>query len=451
MDYLYRNSVSYQKNQRKSNNQQKHKETFDNGLKKIKLKKWQNAQIQESISKISENIKNEENNLIEKEKKRKEENKKQIIKEIEKNKTKNNNNVNFVNNVNNEMKVNKKVEEKSVVLYNSNETKLNSPVYNQMVTIQYILNTFQMYPEFNIHYYRNNNPDIIHLSNYELVYHWNHYGINEREERIYNEETFFRLKPRYYEENPIYIFMHVCNLHNGVQIFYDQLNSIIESGLYDICKNILVCVVGKSFEIPTNKYNKVLLLYQDDNPKYYEVKTINYIKYIAEKIPRSSRILYIHTKGVRKNGDEVCVMSWRKLLEYWTVVNHDIALQYLQNYDTVGSNVINMCPTNNPETKYLYYVNPKHCFHYSGNFWWATAEHILRLPMLQHDPKKDSLSTRCRAENWILSPLPNMIAFEMYYNKNYVHPYHIYCDPNTYQKKYMEVFSGRNNYGNLRK
>ena len=52
---------------------------------------------------------------------------------------------------------------------------------------------------------------IIHLTNYELVYHWNHYGINERDRRIYNEETFMRVKPKYYEENPIYIFMHVCH------------------------------------------------------------------------------------------------------------------------------------------------------------------------------------------------------------------------------------------------
>ncbi len=459
MNNLQRNSATIYNKARKDNLIKKElimrreKERYNENIKKVKLKKWQNPDYQESIRlKKEEELKKE----IEKVNKVQLEKTKPIeqVHKVQQNQQQLQQLQQDVKQIKNQQsQENKKVNKENqnaLVKFDVNQDKHLDPIKQRMVYIQYLLNTFEMYPEFDIHYYRNNNDDIKHLNNYELVYHWNHYGVNEKHKRIYNRETFMRAYPNFYKDYPIYIFMHVCNLHNGIQIFNDQLKSIIDSGLYDKCKNILVCIVGKSFDIPTDKYNKLILLYQDNNPKYYEVKTINYIKYIANKVSDNARILYVHTKGVRKNGDEVCVRSWRKLLEYYTIINHDIALQYLmKNYDTVGSNVINMSPSTNPETRYLYAVNPNHFFHYSGNFWWTTAEHVRRLPMLNHDPNKNAISTRCRAENWILSALPHMSGFEMYYNKNYVHPYSTYCDPNGYQKKYMEVFTGRNNFSSL--
>ncbi len=430
MNHLERNSITYH-NKIKKDIQTRRllKEKYNEKLKNLKLKNWQGLNYHEELKK-KEELKREE---LKREELKREELKKEEFKreELKREEFK---------------KRDKKSNENTMVTYNPNQNKSFDPVHQRMLYIQYLLNTFEMYPEFDIHYYRNNNNDIKHLNNYELVYHWNHYGIKEKHKRIYNHETFIEYNPTFYKDYPIYIFMHVCNLHNGVQIFYDQLNSIVESGLYEKCKNILVCIVGKSFNIPSDKYPKLLLLYQDDNPKYYEVKTINYIKYIAERISPNSRILYVHTKGVRKNGDEVCVRSWRKLLEHWMVMNHNICLQYLINYDTVGSNVINMSPSSSIENKYLYAVNPNHFFHYSGNFWWTTSKHVSKLPLLTHNPNKDAISTRCRAENWILSALPHMRGFEIYYNKSYVHPYNTFCNPQSYHKPYIEIFTGRNNF-----
>ncbi len=419
MNSLERNSATYYKNTLK-----REKERYYEKLKHAKLKKWQGQQVKpaQPVEHVPE-VKSVE--------------RVQQVKPVQR-----------VERVPEVKEVKKKKVENQVVSYQSQ--KPLDAIQQRMIYIQYLLNTFEMYPEFDIHYYRNQNDDLKHLSHYDLVYHWNHYGSNEKEKRIYNRETFMERYPNVYKEHPIYIFMHVCTLHNGIEIFYDQLKSIVDCGLYEKCKNILVCVVGQPFEIPRDQYPKMMLLYQEDNPKYYEVKTINYLKYITERINPKSRILYIHTKGVRKNGDEVCVKSWRKLLEYWMVVQHDIALQYLTHYDTVGSNVINMAPSNEPSKKYLFAVNPNHFFHYSGNFWWATAEHIRQLPNLDHNPYKDAMSTRCRAENWILSRLPHMRGFEIYYQKNYVHPYNTYCDPQSYMKKYIEIFTGRNNFDILR-
>ena len=314
----------------------------------------------------------------------------------------------------------------------------------RMIMIQYILNTIDQYPEWNIHYYRNHNPDIIHLNQYQLTHHWNHIGRHQRETWIYNKESLLTKKPTFYREHPIYVFIHVCSLHNGVEIFYDQLKAVIESGLYEACKNVIVGVVGPAFPLPTQQLPKIVLLYQDKNPKHYEVKTINYIQQMAEHLPEGSRIMYIHTKGVRKNGDARCVQSWRKMMEYWAVQRYDIALQYLTNYDTYGCNILNMCPSR--VYQYLYAVNPTHFFHYSGNFWWARREHIMRLPVIQHSLGKQSVDTRLRAENWVLSAMPKMKPFEVYYNKRYVHAYDTYCEPGSYHKPWIEVFTGRNRY-----
>jgi hypothetical protein len=443
MNNMERNSMTYYNKMKREVEArriliQKQKEKFNEKLKSLKTKKWQGSNYNEELKKEKEKEKIHNSNL------HKNVSTLLVSKEAEGAKESPNNE---------ELKIKKHkvaTHENAIVSYNLNQNKHLDYVHQKMLYIQYLLNTFEMYPEFNIHYYRNNNNDIKHLSNYELVYHWNHYGINEKHKRVYNYDTFMEYNSNFYKEYPIYIFMHVCNLHNGIQIFYEQLNSIVESGLYDKCKNILVCIVGKKFEIPSDKYSKLLLLYQDDNPKYYEVKTINYIKYIAERVNPNARILYVHTKGVRKNGDEVCVRSWRKLLEHWIVTNHDICLQYLINYDSVGSNVINMSPSTGPENQYLFYVNPNHFFHYSGNFWWTTAKHVSKLPLLLHNPNKHAVSTRCRAENWILSGLPHMRGFEIYYNKSYVHPYNTYCDPKSYQKPYIEIFTGRNNFEMLK-
>ena len=57
------------------------------------------------------------------------------------------------------------------------------------------------------------------------------------------------------------------------------------------------------------------------------------------------------------------------------VVGQHLRARYLlyAGYDTVGSN-----PTNSDEVEFRNKtrVNPKHSWHYSGNFWWATAKHI---------------------------------------------------------------------------
>lgn len=54
--------------------------------------------------------------------------------------------------------------------------------------------------------------------------------------------------------------------------------------------------------------------------------------------------------------------------------------------------------------------------HFSGNFWWASAQHIATLPKIEHLNKKD----RYEAEMWLLSnicPIKNMSNVFIDYNK----------------------------------
>ena len=92
---------------------------------------------------------------------------------------------------------------------------------------------------------------------------------------------------------------------------------------------------------------------------------------------------------------------------HWVIGHHKEARQLLSlGYDAVGSNAVNQDVA---EFSAKMRVNPEHAWHYSGNWWWATAHHTARLPKLDTDREIDHVD-RCQAENVVLSLLPNMCA-----------------------------------------
>lgn len=74
------------------------------------------------------------------------------------------------------------------------------------------------------------------------------------------------------------------------------------------------------------------------------------------------RVLYLHSKGVTKPGDER-VADWRRMMEHFLVGGWRRCVELLDGQDLVGCN---------------WRAEPRP--HFSGNFWWARADHLLRLP-----------------------------------------------------------------------
>lgn len=83
---------------------------------------------------------------------------------------------------------------------------------------------------------------------------------------------------------------------------------------------------------------------------------------IKDTITPRTRILYMHSKGVRHSPkDGAIIQHWRVMMEYFLVRHWRTCQCLLQLYDTVG-----IClRTNPPDIAWP--------THYSGNFWWTTG------------------------------------------------------------------------------
>lgn len=167
-------------------------------------------------------------------------------------------------------------------------------------------------------------------------------------------------------------------------------------------------------EFCAGRFKKVTVVNENQDPGTWEFSSINLLlrhaKYLADR-NIDAHLLYIHTKGLRKDGDFIAKWHWRKYLEYRTLERQQDARQLLTlGYDTVGSNVINPPGALTPERAYTR-IHPDHNWHYSGNFWWSTASHFAKNDYLPIKPgHMIDIVERNLAENIILSRVPNMCA-----------------------------------------
>jgi hypothetical protein len=251
----------------------------------------------------------------------------------------------------------------------------------------------------------------------KLKINWNHWGEEifvYYDENVYNQVNLVRNDVK----KDILVFMHVCNLNNGIEIYHEQLNKIKKSKFYDNIKKIYVCWVG-NYEKISNEDENIEIIHLSDDITYYEFLTINKIKELIETEKENMKILYIHNKGTRKAGNEKVIKSWRALMEYFLIEKGLYCISKLNYFDTIGCNIIN--ETNNGFSN----VNEKHCYHYSGNFWWSNSSYIKSLKKLEIDKKKEKREEkRFQCENWLLSNLENKNIGVIYQNNTNIHPYH---------------------------
>ena len=242
----------------------------------------------------------------------------------------------------------------------------------------------------------------------------------------------------------ILIFIHCCAVENGISILIEQLEYIHHHGLFDICKKIIInisgsCIINLKIQSELFSHIKVEINYSEYPIYYHELHTINTIKTYIDELEGHHNILYIHTKGVRKAGNIEVVKSWRHMMEYFLIKNYLFCTYLLDNKiaNTLGNNIIN---TFDKEDDKSVLVNDKHCFHYSGNFWWASSEYIKKLDKLNISENKELIiRQRYQAENWILSKKEIQKTGILYQDNSNLHPYHRvvfqnYLDRNIYLK-----------------
>ena len=160
----------------------------------------------------------------------------------------------------------------------------------------------------------------------------------------------------------IRIYYHVYGINNVDEIVDEQLS------LLNAIKEPFKLTVGLS--VSNESYNNDNLL-DKINPniiKYNENEflTLNLIQ--QDDIKDDDYILYLHTKGVKHNNNNVNVNDWIDYLTYFNITKYETCINYLQDYDAVGVNL----QTNNVET------------HYSGNFWWTKSQYIKKLTKCEY-------------------------------------------------------------------
>jgi hypothetical protein len=163
----------------------------------------------------------------------------------------------------------------------------------------------------------------------------------------------------------LYIFYHIYCCEHTEKIITSQINKIIYSGLYSTITTVHCFVTGEPKYVDAcisfiKRYGKKFLIsaigYNDTT---YERFTLEKIKMLIQP---GDKFLYIHSKGVTK-PDNKNVADWRDVMEYYLIAQHATCIKDLEYVDVVG----------------IYYstsISP----HFSGNFWWSTANYFLKLP-----------------------------------------------------------------------
>jgi hypothetical protein len=272
------------------------------------------------------------------------------------------------------------------------------------------------------------------LDDNKLIINWNHWG----EEIYYKYDDYNYYQQNYNIENnkstindniKIHIFIHITLIEGWLTIFNDQISKIKECGLYDKVEKIHLGILGNlKIFIESTVFNdpKFNILYIDSKVELYEIHTINHIKNICNKIENVDNndlyILYIHTKGVRNAGNKDVTKSWRSMMEYFLIEKHNECLNYLEYYDCIGNNLVNLFCNDKSNS----YVNENHSYHYSGNFWWSKKSYIDKLDYLPLDMSNESIKSRYKAENWICSKYPDAKLGVIFQDDTNTHPYHRY-------------------------
>jgi|APSaa5957512622_1039677.scaffolds.fasta_scaffold02643_8 hypothetical protein len=199
---------------------------------------------------------------------------------------------------------------------------------------------------------------------------------------------------------PILIFYHTYLVGNFKLLIHEQLLKIFTSGLYDNTDMIHMGITSTDMD-NTNwllnlikPYSKIKPIVFDEN--FAEKSTL---RYMVDTITNEDCYLYYYmTKNVATNagsasGNDNQIIKnelWRISMEYNTINRWEECVSYLANgYDAVGCNL-------RDNTFVGFYP------HFSGNFWWASSEHIKTLDHnYLHDTNLLGPQNALLAEFWI--------------------------------------------------
>ncbi|TCP69078.1 hypothetical protein [Baia soyae] len=192
-------------------------------------------------------------------------------------------------------------------------------------------------------------------------------------------------------------FMHAWAVNNWAEIVDSQLKRLCSSGLYQKFDAIFLNIVTDQIDdtsgieaglerLGIDKYDDILQYVIKPDGHECEKSTLWWLHHYSTVNKQNVRALYLHTKGVRHNGQwsESNVADWRNLLETFLIDHHSLALECLDKVDACSLQ---------------FTTNPFPC--YAGNFWWVNSYHVKGLNPDIHAvcPANHYLAS----EMWVLS------------------------------------------------
>jgi GR25 family glycosyltransferase involved in LPS biosynthesis len=210
--------------------------------------------------------------------------------------------------------------------------------------------------------------------------------------------------------NKNYCIIHSCVFPNGS---FDILDRLV--GKVKVFRNVFekVYIINVGDAVDVDRYGSDFIIKNiSSNVRLYELETLNIMRDFSSNTPNSN-ILYVHTKGVLHAQDltrKFNVEDWKDMMLFHLLDKNQQCIKLLQKYDAVGCNLITDHDRFGP--------------HFSGNFWWATTNHISKLDKLTN------FNDRHLAEWWLLKNGGN--AYSMH--DSLVNHYHTKYPAEKYAK-----------------
>lgn len=135
--------------------------------------------------------------------------------------------------------------------------------------------------------------------------------------------------------------------------------------------DISLSIVKELINKVNEKHGDVIqILYTSTDLLLYERPILNLMRMHAQQYTPDTRMFYIHTKGVSNQRQSPILQdrmkAWRNFMEAYVIKRWRDCFAVLDEFDVCGVN----------------YKSESTTPHFSGNMWWARAEHIARLPTL---------------------------------------------------------------------
>lgn len=158
-------------------------------------------------------------------------------------------------------------------------------------------------------------------------------------------------------------FIHAALLSRVEERLHQYLFLMKISGLLDQIKHVYIDCVGEGDlpKLAVFEGYPITVTRVDSHLEANEFPTHSHLWNYALENPETY-ILYLHTKGVGKDINPA-IEDWVAYMTYFLIEKWSVCVNQLDSNKSVGVD-----------------LRPEFHLHYSGNFWWARADYLCRLP-----------------------------------------------------------------------